>query len=54
MNTEHELNMQALRTYIELEYIDKKLNNDKEKTKWLTLEHEWKGLDFSNMPHYKP
>lgn len=44
LNKVNSTNMQCLRQYIEMEYIDKKLNNDAAKTKWLTEEHGWKGL----------
>ena len=54
LNRTNSTNMQCLRQYIEMEYIDKKLNNDNNKTKWLTAEHGWKGLRQENMPHYQP
>ena len=37
-----------------MEYIDKKLNNDSNKSKWLSLENGWNGLKQDNMPHYQP
>lgn len=37
-----------------MEYIDKKLKNDPNKTKWLTEQHGWKGIRQENMPHYQP
>jgi len=36
LNRVNTTNMQCLRQYIEMEYIDKKLNSDNNKTKWLT------------------
>ena len=54
LNRVNQTNMQCLRQYIEMEYIDKKLKNDPEKIKWLTEEHEWKGLNYEIMPHYQP
>lgn len=44
LNRVNALNMQCLRQYIEMEYIDKKLKNDPAKIKWLTTEHQWNGL----------
>ena len=54
LNTVNPVNMQCLRQYIEMEYIDKKLQNEHSKTKWLTEEHGWKGLRSDSMPHYQP
>lgn len=48
------VNMQCLRQYIEMEYIDKKLKNDSSKTKWLSDDYGWKGFKRENMPHYLP
>ena len=52
LNRVNNVNMQCLRQYIEMEYIDKKLKNDATKTKWLTEEHGWKGFKQESMPHY--
>ena len=54
LNRVNPTNMQALRQYIEMEYIDKKLKNEASKTKWLTEEHGWKGVRYEQMPHYQP
>lgn len=54
LNRVNTTNMQCLRQYIEMEYIDKKLKNDTNKTKWLTEQHGWKGIVQSSMPHYQP
>lgn len=37
-----------------MEYINKKLKDDPEKTKWLTEEHNWQGFKHESMPHYQP
>lgn len=36
LNRVNTTNMQCLRQYLEMEYIDKKLKNEASKTKWLT------------------
>ena len=37
-----------------MEYIDKILKNNPEKTKYLTSEYGWHGINYKNMPHYQP
>ena len=45
-------NMQCIRQYLEMEYIDKILKNDPEKTKFLIAEYGWRGINIMKMPHY--
>ena len=47
-------NMQCIRQFLEMDYIDKVLKNDPEKTKYLSKEYGWKGINIKNMPHYQP
>lgn len=54
LNRVNPVNMQCLRQYIEMEYMDKKLKSNPQMTNYLSAAHNWPGLTTNSMPHYQP
>jgi len=45
-----EANMTALREYLEMEFLDKKVSADHKK--FFSEKYDWNPFDFDSMPHY--